>query len=582
MTLCFSFLAFRRLVYGSAMTLVLALLLAAPLLTTTAEQTELQRTGRYDEVVALCFSFEARFKGRVRCETYGQTPEGRPMLALVAVKKKGLPVVFFQGAIHAGEMDGKDAGFWVMRELLEGKALPGALDEVGLVFVPVFNVDGHERFGPHQRPNQNGPPETGWRTTSQNLNLNRDYAKAEAPEMAAMLRLLEKYDPILHVDLHVTDGAKFQHDVSLMVEPTAAGPVAMREVGKQLRERVFAELEQKGHLPVPFYPSFIQHDEPSSGFAYAVPPPRFGLGYWMQRNRFAVLVEAHSWKDYPTRVKTARNVLLAFIGRAASDGRAWLEAAKAAEAQATEVGGKDFVLSYEHTQKKKTLRFLGYAYEKVASEVSGKQWIRYDDGKPQVWEVPYYDEVAPKTAVRAPKAGYVVPASHAGWVGEKLALHGIRFEVVRKARPKVALEVFRATAAKFRSEPFEGRQMASLEGRWAAESRDVPQGSLFVPVAQPKSALVMHLFEPLAPDSLAAWGFFNAHFEQKEYMEDYVAEEEARKMLADPAIKAAFDERLKDPAFAKSPEQRLRFFYARHPAFDERWNLYPVYRADAW
>ena len=85
------------------------------------------------------------------------------------------------------------------------------------VFVPVFNVDGHERFGRNNRPNQLGPEEMGWRVTAQNLNLNRDYVKADAPEMQAMLRLLNEWDPIVYVDLHVTDGAKFQHDVSVNV-----------------------------------------------------------------------------------------------------------------------------------------------------------------------------------------------------------------------------------------------------------------------------------------------------------------------------------------------------------------------------
>src|SRR6185369_2294988 len=99
-------------------------------------------------------------------------------------------------------------------ELLDGKLEGVALDKIRVVFGPVFNVDGHERFGAHNRPNQSGPEEMGWRTTAQNLNLNRDYVKAEAPEMRAMLKLFQRENPAVYMDLHVTDGAEFQHDVA--------------------------------------------------------------------------------------------------------------------------------------------------------------------------------------------------------------------------------------------------------------------------------------------------------------------------------------------------------------------------------
>ncbi|HEY1091188.1 MAG TPA: M14 family zinc carboxypeptidase, partial [Burkholderiaceae bacterium] len=177
-------------------TFVGASTVAAPL-TTVAERSGFVKTGRYDEVQALCKDFAKAYPKRVRCSEFGRTPQGRPMLALVVTntgalkaaeaRKKNLPVLMIQGGIHAGEIDGKDAGFLALREVLEGKAARGALDKQVLVFVPVFNVDGHERFGAWNRPNQRGPEQMGWRVTAQNYNLNRDYVKADAPEMQAML-----------------------------------------------------------------------------------------------------------------------------------------------------------------------------------------------------------------------------------------------------------------------------------------------------------------------------------------------------------------------------------------------------------
>src|SRR5881394_4118020 len=94
---------------------------AAPELTTVAERSGFQETGRYDEVVALCAAFQKAYPKAVRCFEFGRTPEGRPMLALAAssagalsagaARQRQLPVVLVQGGIHSGEIDGKDATF---------------------------------------------------------------------------------------------------------------------------------------------------------------------------------------------------------------------------------------------------------------------------------------------------------------------------------------------------------------------------------------------------------------------------------------------------------------------------------------
>lgn len=569
----------------------LLVLAAAPPLTTVSEQSKWVKTGRYDEVETLCAEFPRRYPGKVKCEQLGTTPLGRKMLYLVAsadgtftpdqAKKRSRPVVMLQGGIHAGEIDGKDAGFWLLRDLLDGKVAAGALQKLTLVFVPVYNVDGHERVAKNNRPNQVGPEEMGWRVNSQNLNLNRDYAKAEAPETQAMLALLHRYDPILYADLHVTDGAKFQPDVAVLIEPRRAGAGALKELGHALETQVLEELKARGHLPLDFYPSFSKEDDPSSGFAYGVPPPRLSNGYWNLKNRFVVLVETHSWKTYAERVKATYDVCLALLGRAAQDAPKWAQAAKAADASDEQAAGRDVPLLWDNDDHKVTIDFPGYAYVREDSTVSGAKWVRYDEKKPEVWKVPLYDQLVPTVTMKAPKGGYVVPPPYAAPVGEKLKLHGFKFSVLDKVTARATVESFRVVEAKFKAQPYEGRQTVQVKGEWKADQRDLPKGTLFVPAGQRGVALLMNLLEPIAPDSLMSWGYFNAHLEQKEYMEPYVAEAVAREMLAEPQVKAAFEARLKaDPAFAKSPDERLRFFYTRHPSWDEKLNLYPIFRVD--
>ncbi|MBJ7310125.1 M14 family metallopeptidase [Rugamonas sp. CCM 8940] len=578
-------------------TLLFALACAAPLahaapdLSTVAERSGFQHTGRYAEVEQLCARFQQAYPKAVRCFEFGRTPEGRPMLALAVsrtgaltpaqAKARGLPVLLVQGGIHAGEIDGKDAGFLALRQALDGQAAPGALDKQVLLFVPVFNIDGHERFGQWNRPNQRGPVAMGWRTTAQNYNLNRDYVKADAPEMRAMLALVNAWDPLAYIDLHVTDGAKFQPDVSIQVEPVHGGDAELMRSGVALRDAVMADLKRAGSDPKPFYISFAVNDEPQSGFEDSMAAPRFSTGYFPLRNRFAMLVETHSWKDYPTRVGVTRNTIVALLSQVALHGRAWQAQTRAADLRAAALAGSAVPLSYQTTGRTTMIDFPGYAYTRSQSEVSGGLMTHYDENTPQTWHVPLRDEVVPKLLATAPRGGYLVPAALAERVAARLRVHGVEFKLLAQAPGPIEVETFRADQAKFGALSFEGRQALALEGEWRSERREVARGALFVPIAQPKARLVMALFEPRGADSLLAWGEFNTAFERKEYMEEYVAEDVAREQLAaDPALAAAFQQKLaSDPAFAASQEARLEFFARRHASWDERFNLYPVMRS---
>jgi hypothetical protein len=340
------------------------------------------------------------------------------------------------------------------------------------------------------------------------------------------------------------------------------------------------QLTVAGSLPLDFYPSFVTDDDPESGFAVQVGPPRFSQEYWARRNRIGVLVETHSWKDYPTRVRVTHNILMKLSDMMAKEGKAWRTLAHAADARAGKLGGQEVTLDYDVGPHTVMIDFRGYAYTREPSAISGGLVTHYDPTRPQIWHIPYRDTLVPKVTVRAPRGGYVIPAAYAAWMGERLSVHDIRFERLDRGTKDANVEAFRATKVEFAPKPFEGHFTASLEGQWKPEKRDIPAGSLFVPIAQPKARLILTLLEPQAGDSYAAWGFFNIAFEQKEYMEPYVAEDVARDLLArDPALAAEFKQKLAaDPAFAKDPQARLDFFYKHHPSYDEQLNLYPVLR----
>ena len=201
---------------------------------------------------------------------------------------------------------------------------------------------------------------------------------------------------------------------------------------------------------------------------------------------------------------------------------------------------------------------------------------------------------------RFPSAFAIVAASALAFTGGAISVSGPTGRAANYALPSTfaTIAVTPATVRLAASKVYDGTavftpsahvvatgvagQTLAVTGAWAPERREPGAGALFVPIRQPKSRLLMAMLEPQAPDSLAAWGRFNTHFERKEYMEDYVAEAVAREMLRDPAVKAEFERRLReDTAFAQSPAARLEFFYRRHPSWDERYQLYPVLRVDA-
>ena len=137
---------------------------AAPL-TTIAEQSGFKNTGRYEEVIRLCNDFQKTYPKAVRCTNFGTTPEGRPMLALFASRtgaltaqaahQRKLPVLLVQGGIHAGEIDGKDAGFLALREALDNTAAKGAWPALQAACDPAAKPGGY--YGPQGLGEARGP-----------------------------------------------------------------------------------------------------------------------------------------------------------------------------------------------------------------------------------------------------------------------------------------------------------------------------------------------------------------------------------------------------------------------------------------
>jgi hypothetical protein len=319
------------------------------------------------------------------------------------------------------------------------------------------------------------------------------------------------------------------------------------------------------------------------GISYGASNPRFSVGYAAIAGRAGLLLETHMLKDFKTRVAVNTDLLTELLKAIAARPGSLRQAVRAAEADITarsERPDAAIPVAYGLAETTREVDFLGYADRRAPSEISGTIRVEYDPTRPVRFQVPVRDELTVTATATAP-AGWLVPAEWQAVI-ERLELHGIRTTRLAEAR-RIAGETTRFDSVEWAPRPFEGRHvLTKLSGRRVRETLDMVAGSVIVPAAQPRGGIALHLLEPDAPDALIRWGFFDAIFEDKEYAEPRVMERMAREMLAkDPALKAEFEEKLRDPVFAGDARARLRFFYQRTPYFDQALNRYPVLRLDA-
>ncbi|MEL7059322.1 MAG: M14 family metallopeptidase [Acidobacteriota bacterium] len=517
----------------------------------------------------------------------GRSGEGRDIPMVVAsadgdftpakMLSRGKPIVLAQAGIHAGEIDAKDAGLMLLRDLTVRGELTGLLENVQLLFVPILNVDGHEHASRFGRPNQRGPRVMGWRTNGRNLNLNRDYAKADSREVQAILQVIERWRPELYLDLHVTDGIDYQYDITWGGGgERSPSPAIAGWLEGTLRPRVSDRLRAQGHVPGDLVFA-IDGRQPDAGlFHWTTSTPRYSDGYGAARHLPTVLVENHSLKPYDQRVLGTYVFLVGVLETVAADQVALRRAIAADRARRPE----RLVARWEVDRQAppEQVDFLGVRWRRSMSEISNREEVEWL-GEPESVTLPRFEPTLEAVGFDLPSA-YWVPAP---WteVIERLALHGIEFERLETARD-VELDFYRLRGARLAEAPFEGRARVELPDPPAVERQrmTMPPGSVRVPVDQPLGKLAALLLEPTAPDSLFQWGFFLGILQRTEYIEGYVMAPTAERMLRDdPALRAEWDAALRaDGELASNAERRLRWFYERTPYADERFELYPVGR----
>jgi hypothetical protein len=476
-------------------------------LQTRAEASGYRETSRYDEVVAL-MQAAARRSPLVRYTTYGRTAEGRPMpLAVVgrvadatpaAVRGSGRTVLYLQGNIHAGEVEGKEALLILLRELSEGRHA-ALLDSLVLLVGPIYNADGNERIAAGNRPLQHGPVEgMGTRANAAGLDLNRDHTKLDSPEARALAAMLSAYDPHAVVDLHTTNGT--HHAYHLTYAPplhpnTAAG------IDRMLRERWLPGVGERmrgagwltwhyGNLP----PEASGRERGWYTFDHR---PRFGTTYAGLRNRFAILSEAYAYLTFEDRVRVTRDFVDGILAWAHANASALRRETAAADAE--RLIGRRLALTAAFAPGGEQEVLMGEVDE-VPNPVTGERMLlRRDVVRPE--RMPVHVAFRPDETETVPAAYLIPPGIDSVIV--RLRAHGIRMIEVPAGRRTV--EYFRIDSTGLAERPFQGRRERWTAGAWTPTVRDLPRGTVAIPMDQPLARLAFTLLEPRSDDGFAAW-----------------------------------------------------------------------------
>lgn len=564
---------------------VLMVSFAWPQWQTYYEQSRFLKTPRYPETIKFSQKLADNFS-EITFTNFGESSQKRalPLLIIdkdglsdpVKIRNKGRIIVLIEAGIHSGEIEGKDAGFIFFRDMFVKGKHKVWLENISFLFIPIFNVDGHERFTPYGRINQNGPEEMGWRVTAQNLNLNRDFLKTDTPEMQAWTRLYQKWLPEFFFDIHTTDGADFQYAITYAIEDKGnMAPAISQWIKMSYNEQLKEKMAARG-FPTITYVFFRKRHQVNSGLLSWVASPRFSQGYTALMNRPGMLVETHMLKDYKTRVDATLGILKSTFEILNAEHKNLSEAIAESDKYVTnrKFLATPYALQWQMNGDSTMVDFLGFEYKTTHSDLSGGDWVQFSDKK-KTFHIPYFDGQVPAITCKVPEA-YLIPPQYQTVI-KRLQNHGVQMYRLNKAM-NLEIQSYHFSKVKFPQKPYEGHFYPSFEQSDLQEKRHLEQGTMIIPIEQIRAQLILQALEPRGNDSFLKWGFFNTIFERKEYAESYAIEKIARQMIEqDPDLKNRFEEKLKsDSLFASNPGLIRNWFYKQTPYWDQQYQKYPI------
>ena len=538
-------------------------------------------TARYNEIINYYEKLQKQYK-QVKLFNYGQTDVGKPLTLIVLsrdnvfdpliIKKQHKNVLLINNGIHPGEPEGIDASMMFARDLLRKNALPR---NIVICIIAVYNIDGCLNRG-ISRINQNGPRAYGFRGNYRNLDLNRDFIKADSRNAVAFEKIVNTWKPEVFLDNHTSDGADYQYVMTLIeTQKDKQNPILAGYTSKTLSPELYARMKKSGYEMIPYGAG--EEGLPDSGIVSFLETPRFATGYTAQHNIISYITETHMLKPFDKRVYATYNFMESLVNICERDAKLIRKIKQNADEQVKnqQTFALDWELDKEHVD---TITFKGYAAAYKTSEVSGMDRLYYDRTKPYTKTIKYFDNYKATISVDKPIA-YLIPQAW-GKIIDLFKLNGITMHQLSHDT-SLDLQMYYLHDYKTPQRPYEGHYLhrdvkldpVNMRVRFYA-------GDYVVYTNQALNRYIVETLEPQGVDSFFAWNFFDSVLGEKEYFSDYVFEDVAAKMLKDdPGLRKKLDdEKIKDPKLANNAQGQLYFIYRNSPYSEKTYLRYPVGR----
>jgi hypothetical protein len=540
-------------------------------------------TTTYKDCIAYYQQLDKAFK-TIQLKTFGNTDAGYPLHVVIFSKdgsfdpskwhQQNKVVLLINNGIHPGEPDGIDATMLLMRDLATKNIM--VPDSVVVAAIAIYNIGGSLNRGSFSRANQNGPIAYGFRGNAQNLDLNRDFIKNDSRNARTFASIFQWCNPDIFMDNHVSDGADYQHTMTLLTtQHSKLGGAIGQYLHDVFEPAIYQKMAEKKWPMCPY----VNFDDanPDKGWVAFYDPPRYSSGYAALFQTMSFVPETHMLKPFADRVISTYALMQSII-ETANQSATTIKKTRRQSIAATQQQ-QDFPLSWKvDSSRSDQISFLGYEAGYKPSEVSGKDRLYYNRAKPYTKSVKFYNYFNGNKIITKPKA-YIIPQ---GWheVIDLLKLNKVKMTRLSKDS-SINVEAYRIENYKTASRAYEKHYRHSeVDISKQQQTIQFLQGDYIIYTGQSADRFLVETLEPQADDSYFNWNFFDAILQQKEGYSDYRWEDLAAEYLKQhPTLRQQLEEKKKaDPKFAASGAAQLDFVYKNSPYYEPAHLRYPVFR----
>ena len=517
--------------------------------------------------------------------TYEKTDCGEPLHLFVIsqneifnpqiLHEKKKCILFINNGIHPGEPDGIDASLKLANNLSTNPIYNRLLENVVVCIIPVFNIDGALERNCCSRANQNGPEEYGFRGNAKNLDLNRDFIKADASNTRSLINILRLWNPDVFIDTHVSDGADYQYTMTLIsTQHNKLNTIQGDFMKQKLNPALFERMKEKNDEMIPYVQTINEEEIPDSGIVGFLETPRFLSGYMALYNTYSFLSESHMLKPFDQRVKSTYNILLSLIEVSSENKDDIIDTRNKANDATLKMKNYFFNWKLDKT-KKEAIHFKGFSAAYKKSDVTGATRLYYDREKPYDKLISFYDDYYPSDSIKIPKYFFISQAWNE--IIERLEKSGVKLIKIENDS-SASMTATYITDYETVKEPYEGHYLHyNVKTRTENQTIKIKKGDYLLLMPQPNMRYALETLIPRAVDSYFCWGFFDSFLQQKEWFSSYVYEEVAADLLLkDKNLKNEFEKwKLINPN--EDEYSQLNYIFQHSPNFEKTYCRYPIF-----